>query len=43
VVTEAMTRYCEDIRKGAFPEEQHCYRMLEGEEERFIAMMKVRP
>jgi 3-methyl-2-oxobutanoate hydroxymethyltransferase len=39
VVTEAMKQYCDDVRKGAFPEEKHCYRMAEGEEEKFNAVM----
>jgi 3-methyl-2-oxobutanoate hydroxymethyltransferase len=39
VVTEAMRQYCDDVRKGAFPEEKHCYRMAEGEEEKFNALM----
>ena len=39
MVTEAMKQYCEDVRKGAFPEEKHCYRMLEGEEEKFQKLM----
>jgi 3-methyl-2-oxobutanoate hydroxymethyltransferase len=39
IVTEAMKQYCEDVRKGAFPEEKHCYRMLEGEEEKFQKLM----
>ena len=40
LVTKAMKDYCDDVRKGAFPEEQHCYRMLEGEEAKFAAAMK---
>ena len=40
VVTEAMRQYCDDVRKGAFPEEKHCYRMVDGEEEKFNALMK---
>ena len=35
VSTAALTEYVKDVRGGAFPEEQHCYRMLEGEQERF--------
>jgi 3-methyl-2-oxobutanoate hydroxymethyltransferase len=35
IVTKAMQEYCRDVRGGTFPEEQHCYRMLEGEEEKF--------
>jgi 3-methyl-2-oxobutanoate hydroxymethyltransferase len=40
VVTDAMKRYCDDVRKGAFPEESHCYGMLEGEEEKFRALVR---
>lgn len=40
MVTKAMQEYCRDVRNGAFPEEQHCYRMLEGEEEKFMAALK---
>ena len=31
VSTAALTEYVNDVRGSAFPEEQHCYRMLEGE------------
>ena len=27
----ALTEYVADVRGGRFPEEQHCYRMLDGE------------
>jgi 3-methyl-2-oxobutanoate hydroxymethyltransferase len=37
VSTAALAEYVEDVRGGAFPEEQHCYRMLEGEPEKFAA------
>ncbi len=36
VATAALTEYVNDVRAGAFPEEQHCYHMLEGEHERFL-------
>mgnify|MGYP006279231443 CR=1 FL=1 len=39
VITDAMKAYCKDVRQGEFPEEQHCYRMAEGEEEKFTAAM----
>jgi len=42
MVTRAMQDYCQDVRGGTFPEEQHCYRMLEGEEEKFNALMAAR-
>jgi 3-methyl-2-oxobutanoate hydroxymethyltransferase len=37
VSTAALEEYVADVRGGAFPEEQHCYRMLEGEAEKFAA------
>jgi 3-methyl-2-oxobutanoate hydroxymethyltransferase len=42
MVTKAMQAYCEDVRGGAFPEEQHCYGMLEGEEEKFKGLIASR-
>jgi len=38
VVTEAMKRYCDDVRRCQFPDQTHCYGMLEGEEEKFKAL-----
>ncbi|UCF10629.1 MAG: 3-methyl-2-oxobutanoate hydroxymethyltransferase [Candidatus Bipolaricaulota bacterium] len=35
VVTDAMRAYVDDVRKGVFPAEEHCYPMLKGEAERF--------
>jgi 3-methyl-2-oxobutanoate hydroxymethyltransferase len=40
VSTAALTDYVADVRGGAFPEEEHCYRMLEGERERFAEWTK---
>ncbi|CAG1023242.1 3-methyl-2-oxobutanoate hydroxymethyltransferase [Methylococcales bacterium] len=40
VITNAMKAYCEDVRAGKFPGEEHCYRMIEGEHDKFIARMK---
>ena len=37
VSTAALTEYVRDVRGGAFPEEQHCYRMLDGEQAKFSA------
>ena len=37
VATAALTDYVQDVRGGRFPEEQHCYRMLEGEHDKFAA------
>jgi 3-methyl-2-oxobutanoate hydroxymethyltransferase len=42
VVTTAMKEYCNDVRGATFPAEEHCYRMLDGEEEKFISLMKAR-
>jgi 3-methyl-2-oxobutanoate hydroxymethyltransferase len=39
VITNAMKSYCEDIRNGQFPQEEHCYRMIQGEEEKFFQLM----
>jgi 3-methyl-2-oxobutanoate hydroxymethyltransferase len=33
--TAALAEYVADVRGNAFPEEQHCYRMLEGEAAKF--------
>ena len=40
VSTAALTEYVSDVRGGAFPEEEHCYRMLEGEGARFAQYTK---
>ena len=39
-VTEAMKQYAADVRAGTFPEDQHCYHMLDGEFEKFEEMVK---
>jgi len=39
VITDAMQEYCKDVRAGSFPEDQHCYHMLEGEKEKFTQKM----
>jgi len=39
VVTEAMKAYAAEVRGGQFPTEEHCYRMIEGEEEKFLDLM----
>jgi 3-methyl-2-oxobutanoate hydroxymethyltransferase len=31
VVTNAIREYIDEVRSGAFPEEKHCYRMIDGE------------
>jgi len=35
VSTAALTAYVGDVRTGAFPEDDHCYHMLEGEHDKF--------
>lgn len=40
IITRAMKDYCEDVRAGRFPGEEHCYHMIEGEEEKFEALKK---
>jgi 3-methyl-2-oxobutanoate hydroxymethyltransferase len=35
VITNALREYGDDVRNGRFPEEEHCYRMIEGEFEKF--------
>ena len=40
VVTDAIRAYGEDVRSGAFPEDQHCYRMIRGEEAKFQEMAR---
>ncbi len=42
IITDAMKAYCKDVREGSFPEEQHCYHMLEGEKQNFLTQMKDR-
>lgn len=39
VVTNAMKQYCDEVRAGAFPQAEHCYGMVPGEEEKFLALM----
>lgn len=35
VATAALSEYVADVRAGAFPADEHCYHMLDGEQERF--------
>jgi 3-methyl-2-oxobutanoate hydroxymethyltransferase len=37
MVTDAMKAYCKDVRSASFPEDQHCYHMIEGEKEKFLS------
>ena len=36
VVTGAMQEYVAEVRSGVFPGDEHCYRMIAGEEEKFL-------
>ena len=38
VATQALAAYAQDVRSGAFPAEEHCYRMVEGEFPKFQEM-----
>lgn len=40
VVTKAIRDYCEDVRGEKFPGKEHCYPMIEGEHDKFLALMK---
>jgi len=43
VITKAFSDFIEDVRTGKFPEEKHCYRMVEGELDKLEAMRKNLP
>jgi 3-methyl-2-oxobutanoate hydroxymethyltransferase len=38
IVTAAMKAYVQDVKAGAFPAEEHCYHMLEGEKQKWQAL-----
>jgi 3-methyl-2-oxobutanoate hydroxymethyltransferase len=40
MVTDAMKAYAADVRDSRFPEDEHCYKMIAGEEEKFLALTK---
>jgi len=40
VIVKAMKEYCAEVRSGAFPTDEHCYHMLEGEHPKFLEMTK---
>jgi 3-methyl-2-oxobutanoate hydroxymethyltransferase len=40
VVTQAIRSYGDEVRSGQFPAEEHCYRMIEGEQEKFQELVK---
>ena len=40
MIVSAMKQYCSEVRSGAFPTDDHCYHMLEGEYPKFAEMAK---
>ena len=40
IVTAAMTSYVRDVKTGTFPADEHCYHMLEGEKEKWEALVR---
>lgn len=40
VITSAMENYVKDVKGGSFPQDEHCYHMLQGEEEKFKELIK---
>ncbi|MCF8089449.1 MAG: 3-methyl-2-oxobutanoate hydroxymethyltransferase [Desulfotignum sp.] len=41
VITNAMKKYVSEVKETIFPDEdKYCYHMVEGEEDKFIALME---
>ena len=40
VTTDALSAYVEEVKSGEFPKDEHCYHMLNGEEEKFEKLIK---
>jgi 3-methyl-2-oxobutanoate hydroxymethyltransferase len=40
MVTKAMKDYAAEVRSGQFPGDEHCYKMIAGEEEKFLNLIK---
>jgi 3-methyl-2-oxobutanoate hydroxymethyltransferase len=40
MVTNAMKDYVAEVRAGEFPEAEHCYNMIAGEEKKFLTSIK---
>ncbi|MFC1882764.1 3-methyl-2-oxobutanoate hydroxymethyltransferase [Thermodesulfobacteriota bacterium] len=38
MVTNAMKEYASEVRGGQFPGDEHCYKMIAGEEEKFLKL-----
>jgi 3-methyl-2-oxobutanoate hydroxymethyltransferase len=43
IIDKAFHEFSEDVRTGKFPEEKHCYRMLEGEYEKLHVLLREDP
>jgi 3-methyl-2-oxobutanoate hydroxymethyltransferase len=41
IIERAFDDYAEEVRSGKFPQEEHCYRMLEGELGKLEALIAV--
>lgn len=38
VITDAMKEYVKEVKNGSFPDEnKYCYKMIEGEQEKFLS------
>lgn len=42
-IEKAFREYSDDVKGGKFPEEKHCYRMIEGEYDKLESMLKNLP
>ncbi len=40
VIIQAMTEYGKDVREGKFPEDEHCYHMMKGEENKLKELIQ---
>jgi 3-methyl-2-oxobutanoate hydroxymethyltransferase len=40
IIEKAMREFGEDVKHNKFPEEKHCYRMLDGEHEKLQALLR---
>ena len=39
-ITNALKEYASEVRQGQFPTDEYCYKMMAGEEEKFLELMK---
>lgn len=40
VITNALADYVKEVQEGKFPGPEHCYNMVEGEEKKFLELMR---